>query len=82
MKQQGYTLITYFIHGNVVGYVIAPKGKEDLPRKERAFVWRAIIKPLAEEVAEHEEFPREDALKVARDLGKFCMEQGMGFPQT
>jgi hypothetical protein len=68
------------VHGNVVGAVIAPRGTEDYPKERRMFVWRAIVKPLIDEVAELEEFPREDAAKVVRDLQRFCIDEGLAIP--
>ncbi len=76
---QGYTLMFSVVHGNVLGTVIAPKGQEDLPKGKRALVWRVIVRPLVDEVAEHEEFPVDDARKVVAELGKFCMEEGVTF---
>ena len=65
------------VHGNVVGAVIAPKGTEDYPKDQRAFVWRTLIKPLVEEVAEHEEFPKDAGIKVVKELIRFCTEEGL-----
>jgi len=82
MSTQGYTLIYSIVHGNVVGAVIAPKGTENYPKDKRAFVWRTLIGPLIMEVAEHEEFPKDDVAKVARALGKFCFDEGLGIPMA
>jgi len=68
------------VQGNVLGAVIAPKGTENYPKERRMFVWRAMIQPLLQEVAEHEEFPQEDAKKVVQELQKFCLEQGLVIP--
>jgi hypothetical protein len=77
MPEKGYTLMFSVVHGNVVGAVIAPRGSEDLPRDQRMFVWRAMIKPLVDEVAQHEEFHRHDAMKVALELQDYCAKEGL-----
>lgn len=77
MEHKGYTLMFSTVHGNVVGAVIAPRGTEDLPPNQRMFVWRAMIRPLIDEVAQYEEFPIDDGKKVARELQQYCREQGL-----
>lgn len=74
---KGYTLMHSVVHGNVVGAVIAPRGTEHYPKNKRMHVWRVMIRPLIEEVAEHEEFPQEDANKVTRALFNFCKDEGL-----
>jgi hypothetical protein len=68
------------VHGNVVGAVIAPKGSEMLAKDKRLFVWRVMIRPLIDEVAEHEEFPKEDGEKVITELARFCKDAGLMTP--
>jgi hypothetical protein len=80
MSTKGYTLIYSTVHGNVVGAVIAPKGTENYPKDRRMFVWRAIIQPLVQEVAEHEEFPTGDMTRVVQDLQRFCIDEGLCLP--
>jgi hypothetical protein len=77
---KGYTLMHWVVHGNVLGAVIAPKGTETLPKGKRAFVWRVFMRPLVEEVAEHEEFPSEDAKRVSRALFEYCKDEGIAIP--
>lgn len=77
--EKGFSLIHAIVHGNVVGAVIAPKGTEDLPKHERRFVWRALLKPLVDEVAEHEPFPLQDAEQVAQELFDYCIAEGLSF---
>lgn len=77
MSKNGYTLMFSVVHGNVVGAVIAPRGSEKLPKDQRMFVWRAMIRPLIDEVAQYEEFPREDGKKVVRALQRYCEEEGL-----
>jgi hypothetical protein len=74
---KGYTLIHSVIHGNVLGVVLAPKGTEDFPKDKRMGVWKASIRPLVEEIAEHEVFPHEDAARVMSMLFRFCCDEGV-----
>lgn len=75
--EKGYSLIHAIVHGNVLGAVIAPRGTETIPKSQRLFVWRVLLKPLLEEVAEHEPFPEQDAERVARELFEFCVAEGL-----
>jgi hypothetical protein len=79
MTDIGYTLMHSVVHGNVLGAVIAPKGTEHYPKDRRMLVWRVMIRPLVEEVAEHEEFPQDDAKEVAMELFDFCVQEGLVF---
>jgi hypothetical protein len=80
MTTRGYTLIYSVVPGNVLGAVIAPRGTEDYPKDRRMFVWRTMLRPLVEEVAEYEEFPKDDAKKVAQALFQFCLNEGLAVP--
>jgi len=77
---QRFTLIHSVIHGNVLGAVIAPKGTEDYPKDQRMFIWRALIRPLVEEVVDDEEFPVQDIAQVTEALFQFCKDEGLAIP--
>ncbi len=79
MTNKGYTIMHTVIHANVIGAVLAPKGMENLPKEKRAFEWRVLVRPLIEEVAEHEEFPVNDVKRVVKELGAYCIDAGLAF---
>ena len=65
------------VQGNVLGTVMATAQDRGFCQGRALFVWKVFIKPLLDEVAEGEEFPKEDARAVVEQLVKYCLAEGL-----